>query len=178
MPTAASTTASAAEVPAPRAAAFTPMISGMMNAELNTGPMNPTDCASTSTSESFLPPRRSYSSVTTNGRSPSTDPSLPMTDLLVLPNPAGLRRPAPIGPLEPDVHLARAHRGLILAEQLSRCGAIPSAERRGHHQVVAEVALRVSLAVLGHAVDHAGVVALLELLDHLHVGVVIRPVVD
>ena len=64
-------------MPAPRAAAFTPMISGMMNAALNTGPMKPTDCASTSISESFLPPRRSYSSVTTNGRSPSTDPSPP-----------------------------------------------------------------------------------------------------
>jgi hypothetical protein len=58
-PIAASSTASGAEVPAPRAAAFTPMISGMMNAALNTGPMNPTDCASTSTSESFLAPRRS-----------------------------------------------------------------------------------------------------------------------
>jgi hypothetical protein len=52
-------TARGAEVPAPRAAAFTPMIRGMMNAVLNTGPMKPTDCAKTSTSVSRLPPNRS-----------------------------------------------------------------------------------------------------------------------
>ncbi len=59
VPIAASNTASGADVPAPRAAKFTPMISGMMNAELNTGPMNPTDCARTSISESFFAPSRS-----------------------------------------------------------------------------------------------------------------------
>src|SRR4249920_773959 len=178
MPTAASSTARAADVPAPFAAAFTPMISGMMNAALNTGPMNPTDCASTSISESFLPPRRSYSSVTTNGRSPSTDPSPPTTDLLVLPTPAGLRRPAPLGPLEPHVHLTRAYRGLVLAEPLTRCDAGPPAQLSRHHQVVAEVPLRIGLAVLGHPVDHARVVALLELGEHLHVRVVVGAVVD
>jgi hypothetical protein len=61
-PIAASNTDSGAEVPAPRAAALTPMISGMMNAALNTGPMKPTDCARTSIRLSFLPPSRSYPS--------------------------------------------------------------------------------------------------------------------
>ena len=42
-PMPARSTASGADVPAPLAAAFTPMISGMMKAALNTGPMNPTD---------------------------------------------------------------------------------------------------------------------------------------
>ena len=57
-PTAASSTASSGATS--RALArpkFTPMISGMMNAAENTGPMKPTDWASTSTSESFASPK-------------------------------------------------------------------------------------------------------------------------
>ena len=46
------------------------MMNGMMNAALNTGPMKPTDCASTSTSDSFFAPRRSYPSATGFAPSP------------------------------------------------------------------------------------------------------------
>ena len=46
-------------MPAPFAAAFAPTISGIRNAAEKTGPMNPTDCATTSTSESFASPSRS-----------------------------------------------------------------------------------------------------------------------
>ena len=52
-------TASGADVPAPRAAAFTPMTRGMMNAVLNTGPMKPTDWARTSINVSLFAPNRS-----------------------------------------------------------------------------------------------------------------------
>ncbi len=57
----ASNTESGAATPAPfPVALMMPTISGMMKAAENTGPMNPTDCATTSTSDSFAPPSRSY----------------------------------------------------------------------------------------------------------------------
>ena len=60
MPIPARSTASGADVPAPSPETLNPMISGMMKAALNTGPMKPTDCASTSISVSFFSPSRSY----------------------------------------------------------------------------------------------------------------------
>ncbi len=58
-PIAAISTLKGAAMPAPLAAAFAPTISGIRNAAEKTGPMNPTDCATTSTSDSFGAPRRS-----------------------------------------------------------------------------------------------------------------------
>ena len=90
-PTPASSTASGADVPAPRAAAFTPMISGMMNAAENTGPMNPTDWATTSTRVSF------FSTQPFVSRAPAVGPPLRSP-----PSPFGHRRqaaaPCPVHP--------------------------------------------------------------------------------
>src|SRR6202162_1691857 len=56
-PTAASTTDSAAAFPAPFPEADdSPTTKGTKNAMENTGPMNPTDCATASTSVSFFAP--------------------------------------------------------------------------------------------------------------------------
>ena len=56
----ASRTESGDATPAPfPVALMMPTISGMMKAVEKTGPMNPTDCATTSTSDNFAPPRRS-----------------------------------------------------------------------------------------------------------------------
>ena len=56
----ASSTESGAAMPAPfPVALMMPTISGMMKAAEKTGPMNPTDCAMTSTSDNFPPPSRS-----------------------------------------------------------------------------------------------------------------------
>ena len=40
------------------------------------------------------------------------------------------------------------------------------------------MALRVGLPIRGHVLDHTGVVPALEQIEHVHVGVVVRPVVD
>ena len=59
-PIAASSTDSGAALPAPLPVAeMIPTINGIRNAAENTGPMNPTDCATTSTNESFASPSRS-----------------------------------------------------------------------------------------------------------------------
>ena len=59
-------------IPPPRPDALaTPMTSGITKAEENTGPMNPTDCATTSGSERTFAPRRSYAL-----RDPAIEPSL------------------------------------------------------------------------------------------------------
>ena len=53
-------TASGAAPPAPLPVALiTPTINGITNADENTGPMNPTDWAMQSTSDSFAAPSRS-----------------------------------------------------------------------------------------------------------------------
>ncbi len=58
-PMAARITANGAAIPAPFPDAENPAISGIRNAAENTGPMNPIDCAITSTSVRRFSPRRS-----------------------------------------------------------------------------------------------------------------------
>jgi hypothetical protein len=59
MPIAARITATGVATPAPSPVAPAPTIRGRIRAAEKTGPMNPTDCASTSMSLSLLAPNRS-----------------------------------------------------------------------------------------------------------------------
>src|SRR5437763_1154657 len=154
-------------MPAPFPEALKPAISGIRNAAEKTGPMNPTDCATTSTNETFLPPSRSYPD-------DSCDPST----LIPLPAPALPGRPPSVRPFEPHVHLTGADGGLVLRESDTWRHAAAATEGRGHHQIVTEVALGVGLAVLRHVVDHARVIAPLHHVEDLHVGLVVLHVVD
>src|SRR2546423_5864863 len=92
-------------MPAPFPEALKPAISGIRNAAEKTGPMNPTDCATTSTNESFLPPSRSYPH-------DSCDPST----LIPLPAPALPGRPPSGQPSQPPVHLTRPDGALVPRE--------------------------------------------------------------
>src|SRR3954463_15016564 len=83
-----------------------------------------------------------------------------------------LAGPTVRGPLEPDMHLARAHGSFVLAVGPPRRLATRATDRRGHHQVVAEVPLRRRLPVLRHPVDDPGVVAVLHHREHALVGLV------
>jgi hypothetical protein len=60
MPMALTITTKGVATPAPLPAAPAATISGRIRAETNTGPMNPTDCATASTSDSLAFPSCSY----------------------------------------------------------------------------------------------------------------------
>src|SRR5215470_1565046 len=71
-------------------------------------------------------------------------------------SPAGRR------PVEPQVHLPRPDRVLVLAERAARRGDGAAAQRRNHHQVVRELRLRADGKELTHRVYHPAVVSGLQ----------------
>src|SRR5438093_12318917 len=108
IPTAVRIMAKGVATPAPLPAAPAATTSGRIRAETNTGPMNPTDWATASRSDSLAFPSCSYSRVPA-GCWPSTDPPFSAA-CRTLPRPAAVRA------LEPHVHLSGAHGGLVVGE--------------------------------------------------------------